>query len=96
MCHINQSRAYTKITSTINDTENYCITNHLHVILSHIYNCFMMNVLGSNEKQYFPKLLLQVSGIDIHNNMVQPVSRGVLSESRGTNNNVIISYLKPY
>ena len=62
---------------------HYWIINHPHVIVSPITNeCLNINITGKNENKSVKNLLLQISVVDLHNNMVCPVSQVILSEAR--------------
>ena len=50
-----------------------------------------MKIDGHNEPQPAPKLLFQVSVIEIHNNLVSSTKDGGIKEARDEDDNVIIS-----
>ena len=50
-----------------------------------------MKINGYTELQLVPKLLLQVSVRELHNNLVSATKGGGLKESRDTDYNIIIS-----
>ena len=53
--------------------------------------CLKVKTYGHTEPQLVPKLLLQVSVRELHNNLVRDKYNGVLKEARDAENNIIIS-----
>ena len=65
---------------------------HLQVVKSPIVNDFLKaKIDGRTEPQLFPKLLLQVSVRELHNNLVRNTYTGGLKEARYEDDNIIIS-----
>ena len=54
-------------------------------------DCLKVKIDGYTEPQLFPKLLLQVSVRELHNNLVSDTKDGGLKESRYEDDNIIIS-----
>ena len=66
--------------------------NHPQVVKSPIVNdCLKVKIDGHNELQLFPKLLLQVSVRELHNNLVSDTDDGGIKGARYAENNIIIS-----
>ena len=62
------------------------------VVQSPIVNdCLKVNIYGHTEPQLVPKLLLQVSVRELHNNLVSATKDGGLKEARDEDDNIIIS-----
>ena len=71
------------------------IIHHPQVVQSPIVNDFLkMKIDGHTEPQLVPKLLLQVSLRELHNNLLGDTDYGVLKEEIDAENSIIISYLK--
>ena len=71
------------------------IINHPQVVQSQISNdCLKMKIDGYTEPQPVPKLLLQVSVRELHNNLVSATEYGGLKEARYEDDSIIISYYK--
>ena len=65
---------------------------HPQVVQSPSFNdCLKVNIDGHNRAQIFPKLLLHVSIIELHNSLGSDLDDGVLKESTDADNNIIIS-----
>ena len=54
--------------------------------------CIILSIDGQVEPQLVPKLLFQVSVIELHNSMVNTPEEGELKEARDSDNNTTISY----
>ena len=68
------------------------ITRHPQVIQSPISNdCLKVMLYAQTEPQLVPKLLLQVSVIELHNSLVSDPNDGVLKYSRDEDGKIIIS-----
>ena len=68
------------------------IMHHPLVVQLTIFNdCLKVKIDGHNEPQLVPKLLLQVSVRDPHNNLVSATIHGGLKEARDKDDNIIIS-----
>ena len=66
--------------------------DHPQVVQSSIVNdCMKVNIDGHTEPQLVPKLLLQVSVRDRHNNIVSYADNGGLKETIYEDDNIIIS-----
>ena len=66
--------------------------NHPQVVQSPIVNyCLKVKLDGHTEPQLVPKLLLQVSVIELHNNLVSNTDNGGIKESIDEDNNIVIS-----
>ena len=66
--------------------------HHPQVVQSPITNyCLMVKIDGYTEPQPVPKLLLHVSVIELHNNLVSATQYDGLKESRYEDDNIIIS-----
>ena len=70
------------------------ILKHPRAVMSPIANiCLKLSINGQVEPWFVPKILLQVSVIDLHNSMLITQEERVLKESRDVDNNIIISNL---
>ena len=68
------------------------IMNNPQVVQSPVVNYFLkVNIDGHTEPQLVPKLLLQVSVQELHNNLVSDIEDGGLKEAGYADNNIIIS-----
>ena len=68
------------------------IMHHPQVVQSPIVNgCMKVEIDGHTEPQLVPKLLLQVSVRELHNNLVSDTLYGGLKEARYEYGNIIIS-----
>ena len=66
--------------------------HHSQVLQSSIVNdCLKVNLDGPTEPQLVPRLLLQMSVRELHNNLVSDTENGGLKEARDEDNNMIIS-----
>ena len=66
--------------------------HHPQVLQSPIFNdCLKVNIDGHTRLQNFPKLLLQVSVQELHNNLVSKPVDGGLKEANDADNYIIIS-----
>ena len=66
--------------------------HHPQVVQSPIVNdCLKLNIDGHTEPQLVPKLLLQVSVRELHNNLVISTIYGGIKEARDEDDNIIIS-----
>ena len=66
--------------------------HHPQVVQSPIVNDFLkLNIDGHTEPQLVPKLLLQVSVRELHNNLVIATIYGGIKEARDEDDNIIIS-----
>ena len=66
--------------------------HHPQVVQLPIANyCLKVKIDGYNEPQLFPKLLLQVSVRELHNNLVRVKKYGGLKEARDEDDNIVIS-----
>ena len=61
------------------------------VLLTIVNDCLKVKIDGHAEPQLVPKLLLQVSFRELHNNLVSDADNGGLKESRNEDDNIIIS-----
>ena len=69
--------------------------HHPQVVQSQIVNdCLNVKIDGYTEPKLVSKLLLQVSAIELHNNLVSTTKDCVIKEARDEDDNIIISYLK--
>ena len=57
-------------------------------------DCLKVKIDGYTETQIFPKLLLQVSVIELHDNLFRYTKYGGLKEARDEYDNIIISESK--
>ena len=65
--------------------------NHQQVVQSQITNdCMKVKNYGYTEPQLVPKLLLQVSVIELYNNIASTTKYGGLKEARYEDDNIII------
>ena len=68
------------------------IIHHPQGVQSPIFNdCQKVNIDGHTEPQLVPKLLLQVSVIELHKKLVSNADNVGLKEARDENDNIIIS-----
>ena len=66
--------------------------HHTEVVKSPIVNgCLKVKFDGHTEPQLVPKLLLQVSVRELHNNLVSATKDGEIKEARDEDDNIIIS-----
>ena len=66
--------------------------HHPKVVQSTIVNdCLKVKIDGLTEPQLVPKLLLQVSFRELHNDLVSNTDNGGLKEARYEDDNIIIS-----
>ena len=74
--------------------------HHPQVVQSPIVNeCLKVKIYGHTEPQLVPKLLLQVSVREIHNNLVRDTDNGGLKEARNAEKlslSVILYYVHYY
>ena len=81
-----------KIDEQIKKSPYDWIMHHPEVVQSPIVNdCMKVRIDCHTEPQLFPKLLLQVSVREIHNNIVSAIKYGGIKESRDEDDNIIIS-----
>ena len=65
--------------------------HHPQVVQSPIFNdCLKVKIDGHTEPQLVPKLLLQVSVRELHNNFVRDKYNGGLKEARDEDDDIII------
>ena len=66
--------------------------HHPQVVQSPIFNdCMKVKIDGHTEPQLVPKLLLQVSVRELHNNLVSDTDNGGIKEAIDEDDNIIIS-----
>ena len=81
-----------KINDQIKKSLYNWIMHHPQVVQSPIVNdCLKVKIDGHTEPQLVPKLLLQVSVRELHNNLVSDTEDGGLKEARDADINTIIS-----
>ena len=65
---------------------------HAQVVQSQIFNdCMKVKIDGHTEPQLVPRLLLQVSIRELHNNLVSDSDNGGIKEARDEDDNIFIS-----
>ena len=65
---------------------------HTQVVQPPIVNdCMKVSIDGHTEPQLFPKLLIQVSFRELHNNLGSDTDNGGIQGARDAENNIIIS-----
>ena len=80
------------IDEQIKNSLNTWIMYHPHVMQSPIANdCLKVKTYGHTEPQLVPKLLLQVSVIELHKNLVSATIYGGIKEAIDEDDNIIIS-----
>ena len=88
-------KGHSKINEQIKKSLYNWIIHHLQVVQSPIANyCRKVKIDGYTEPQLVPKLLLQVSVIELHNNLVSSTKYVGLKEAIGKDDNTIISDYK--
>ena len=81
-----------KIDERIKKSLYNLIMHHPQVVQSPMVNdCLKVKIDGPTEPQLVPKFLLQVSVIELHNNLVSATIDGGLKEARDKDDNIIIS-----
>ena len=74
-------RGHSKINQQVKKDIYKFILQHPQVVVSPIaYDCLKLSIEGKVEPQLAPKLLLQVSVIELHNSMVIPTEESGLKE----------------
>ena len=85
-------KGHSKINNQIKKYLYNWTTHHPQVIQSPIVNyCLEVKIDGYTEPQMVPKLLLQVSVRELHNNIVITTKYGGLKEERDEDDDIIIS-----
>ena len=85
-------KRHSKINKNIKCNMYAWITHHPQVVQSPIYNDFLKVMFDDQtEPQLVPELLLQVSIIELNNNLVSDPNDGCLKDSRDEEDNIIIS-----
>ena len=70
-------KVHEKISEYIRKSLYNCNINHTQVVKSPIADdCMKVNIHGYNEPQLVPKVLLQVSVRELHNNLVSTTKDG--------------------
>ena len=83
---------HSKTSEQINKSLYNWIMHHPQVLQSPIVNdCLKVKIDGRTEPQPVPKLSLQVSVRELHNNLVSNTIDGGLKEAIEENDNIIIS-----
>ena len=86
-------KQHSKISEEIRKSLYKWIIHHPQVVQPPIANdCLKMKIDGYTELQLVPKLLLQVSVREFHNNLVSATKYGGLKEARDKYDNILISY----
>ena len=81
-----------KIDERINKSLYNLIMHHPQVVQSPMVNdCLKVKIDGPTEPQLVPNFLLQVSVIELHNNLVSATIDGGPKEARYEDDNIIIS-----
>ena len=89
---ITKSKVHTKINEIFKKSLYNWILQHPQVVQYPIANDYLkVSIDGNSEPQLVPKLLLQVSIWELHNNMVVTQEEGGIKEARYADNNIIIS-----
>ena len=85
-------KEHSKINEQIKKSLYNWIMHHPQVVQSPIVNdCLKVKFHGYTEPQLLPKLLLQVSVREIHNNLVSATKDGGLKEAIDEDDNIVIS-----
>ena len=87
-----KQKGHSKISEEIKKYLYNWVIHHPQVVQSPIANDFLkVKIYGYTEPQIVPKLLLQVSVRELHNNLVSDTKDGGLKEARYEDDNIIIS-----
>ena len=79
----NKRKGHSKITEQLKRNLYTWITRHPQVVQSPISNdCLKVVLYDQTEPQLVPKLLLQVSGRELHNSLVSDPNDGGLKDAR--------------